>query len=34
MAVELAVGVSKSKVGDVLQLPPPDTTPKGWAVIE
>lgn len=26
--------VSKSKVGDVLQLPPPDTTPKGWAVIE
>jgi uncharacterized protein YegL len=27
-------GVSKSKVGDVLQLPPPDTTPKGWAVIE
>ena len=27
-------GVSKSKVGDVLRLPPPDTTPKGWAVIE
>jgi hypothetical protein len=27
-------GVSKSKVGDVLQLAPPDTTPKGWAVIE
>jgi uncharacterized protein YegL len=27
-------GVSKSKVGDVLQLPAPDTTPKGWAVIE
>lgn len=26
--------VSKSKVGDVLQLPAPDTTPKGWAVIE
>jgi uncharacterized protein YegL len=27
-------GVSKSKVGDVLKLPPPDATPKGWAVIE
>jgi uncharacterized protein YegL len=27
-------GVSKSKVGDALRLPPPDTTPKGWAVIE
>jgi uncharacterized protein YegL len=27
-------GVSKSKVGDVLRLPPPDTTPNGWAVIE
>jgi uncharacterized protein YegL len=26
--------VSKSKVGDVLQLPAPDTTPKGWATIE
>jgi uncharacterized protein YegL len=26
--------VSKSKVGDVLKLPPPDTTPKGWATIE
>jgi uncharacterized protein YegL len=25
--------VSK-KVGDVLRLPPPDTTPTGWAVIE
>jgi uncharacterized protein YegL len=25
--------VSKSKVGDVLRLPPPDTTPKGWAEI-
>jgi uncharacterized protein YegL len=27
-------GVSKSGVGDVLRLPPPDTTPNGWAVIE
>jgi uncharacterized protein YegL len=27
-------GVSKSKVGDVLRLPPPDTTPNGWATIE
>lgn len=27
-------GVSKSKVGDALALPAPDTTPKGWAVIE
>lgn len=27
-------GVSKSKVGDVLRLPAPDTSPKGWAVIE
>ncbi len=27
-------GVSKSKVGDALRLPPPDTTPKGWAIIE
>jgi uncharacterized protein YegL len=27
-------GVSKSKVGDALRLPPPDTTPKGWATIE
>lgn len=27
-------GVSKSKVGDALALPPPDTTPKGWAVVE
>jgi uncharacterized protein YegL len=26
--------VSKSKVGDALRLPPPDTTPKGWAAIE
>jgi uncharacterized protein YegL len=26
--------VSKSKVGDALRLPPPDTTPKGWATIE
>lgn len=26
--------VSQSKVGDVLRLPPPDTTPKGWATIE
>lgn len=26
--------VSKSKVGEVLRLPPPDTTPKGWATIE
>ena len=25
--------VSKSRVGDVLKLPPPDTTPKGWAEI-
>ena len=25
--------VSKSKVGEVLKLPPPDTTPKGWAEI-
>lgn len=27
-------GVSKSKVGEQLALPKPDTTPKGWAVIE
>jgi uncharacterized protein YegL len=27
-------GVSKSKVGDALRLPPPDTTLKGWAAIE
>jgi len=27
-------GVSKSAVGDVLRLPPPDTTPNGWAAIE
>lgn len=27
-------GVSKSKVGEALNLPAPDTTPKGWAVIE
>lgn len=27
-------GVSKSKVGKVLKLPAPDTTPKGWAEIE
>ena len=27
-------GVSKSKVGEALRLPPPDTGPKGWAVIE
>ncbi len=27
-------GVSKSKVGDALRLPAPDTSPKGWAVIE
>lgn len=26
--------VSKSKVGEQLALPAPDTTPKGWAVIE
>ena len=26
--------VSQSKVGDVLRLPAPDTTPKGWATIE
>ena len=26
-------GVSKSTVGDVLKLPPPDATPKGWAEI-
>jgi uncharacterized protein YegL len=26
--------VSKSQVGDTLRLPPPDTTPKGWAAIE
>ncbi len=26
--------VSKSKVGEQLALPKPDTTPKGWAVIE
>ena len=26
--------VSKSKVGEALRLPPPDTTPKGWATIE
>jgi uncharacterized protein YegL len=26
--------VSKSKVGEVLKLPPPDATPTGWAVIE
>lgn len=26
--------VSKSKVGAALALPPPDTTPKGWASIE
>jgi uncharacterized protein YegL len=27
-------GVSRSRVGEVLKLPPPDTTPDGWAVIE
>ena len=27
-------GVSRSKVGDALRLPPPDTTPKGWATID
>lgn len=27
-------GVSKSKVGEALALPAPDTTPKGWASIE
>ena len=26
--------VSQSKVGEALRLPPPDATPKGWAVIE
>lgn len=26
--------VSKSNVGDVLRLPPPDTSPKGWATID
>lgn len=26
--------VSKSRVGEALKLPPPDTTPKGWASIE
>jgi uncharacterized protein YegL len=27
-------GVSRSQVGDVLRLPAPDTSPKGWATIE
>jgi uncharacterized protein YegL len=27
-------GVSRSKVGDALRLPPPDTTHKGWAMID